>query len=246
MAAHLRKRGATFYLVDGEVRRSLKTDKKTLAEARLRQYLRQEFRFGPKVTVKGYYEKWIETKKPPITRPNCRSAYVSHFQAHVLGHFRSMPLRNLGTEQLSGFRNSMVQSGLSLKSARNVIDGSLRAMWRQAMIEGIVEHDPFKLVQWPRLPRLRPDPFTAGERDGILAWWESNDFYFYPYVYFQFHTGCRPSETHGLMWSDVDLERGLISISRSLVMGEQDATKTEHADRIITVDNRVQIGRAHV
>jgi len=226
--------------VDGEVRRSLKTDKKMLAEARLRQYIRGEFRFGKKVTVGEYYEKWIETKKPPVVRESAVANYKMHFGKYVLPEFGRALMSTLTVQAVSSFRSSLLAKGLSLKTCRNIIDAFFRALWRDAMIEGIVEHNPFALLQWPRLPRLRPDPFTSDERDRILAWWEKNDFFFFPYVAFQFATGARPSETHGLKWQDVDLDRGLISINKGLVMGEEDATKTAHSDRIIPVDGDVR------
>ena len=80
-------------------------------------------------------------------------------------------------------------------------------------------------------PRLRPDPFSVEDRDKILAVGK-NDLFFYPYVFFRFHTGCRPSETAALRWPDVDLERDMVNIRASLVMGEEGATKTEGADEL--------------
>jgi integrase len=98
-------------------------------------------------------------------------------------------------------------------------------MWRDAMIEEHVETNPFALLQWPRQPRKRPDPYTVEERDRILKWWEENDFFFFPYVYFQFHTGCRPSETAALEQDDLRLDDAMISINGSLVMGIEGATQ---------------------
>jgi len=110
-------------------------------------------------------------------------------------------------------------------------------MWRDAMIENLVEHNPFALLQWPRQPKHRPDPFTIEERDKILNWWAEHDFFFYPYVFFQFHTGCRPSETAALTWANI--EAGRVAIRGSLVMGEQGATKTEGADRTIRIGEAI-------
>jgi integrase len=46
-----------------------------------------------------------------------------------------------------------------------------------------------------------------------IKWWTENDFFFFPYVYFQFHTGCRPSETAGLTWKDIDLDAGTLRLT---------------------------------
>src|SRR5689334_9404449 len=116
MAAHLRKRGSQWYLVDGEVRRSLKTDKKVLAEARLRQYVRQEFRFGARITVKGYYEKWIKTKEPPVVRKSTLADYKQQFSGYLLSEFGSTSLATIDVGRLCAFRSKLLERGLSVKT----------------------------------------------------------------------------------------------------------------------------------
>jgi integrase len=111
-------------------------------------------------------------------------------------------------------------------------------MYRDARveIEVLQGKDPFIDIQWPRLSRKKPAPFTAEERDRILAWWLDNDCFCYPWVAWQFYTGMRPSETAALTWADVNLEAGTVSISKSRNMGTTAATKTANSERIIPVD----------
>jgi integrase len=239
MAAHLRLRGSTYYLIDGEIRKSLKTNKKGLAEARLKQYIRDEFKVGPRITIKKYYEQWIKRKESESLRPSRIKSYKQHFNCYVLSGLGQQSLTGLDVARLSAFLSALYARGISQKTARNILDGSLRALWRDAMIEELVQHNPFAILKWPRLPRLRPDPFSVEERDKILEYWETKDFFFFPYVYFQFHTGARPSETAALTWPDVDLDRGAVGIRKSLVEGALGATKTQGADRLIPVSQGV-------
>jgi len=199
--------------------------------------LRNEYRFGPKITVKGYYERWIKSKKNLLIRPSALADYKQHFSGYLLSEFGSSSMAQISVSRLSTFRSKLLDRGLSVKTCRNLLDGSFRAMWRDAMIEGIVETNPFALLQWPRQPKHRPDPFTIDERDKIVQWWAEHDFFFYPYVFFQFHTGCRPSETAALTWANI--ETGRVAIRGSLVMGEQGATKTEGADRTIRIGEAI-------
>jgi integrase len=122
---------------------------------------------------------------------------------------------------------------------RNIIDGSFRALFRDARleIEELQGKNPFIDVQWPRLPKKRPDPFTAEERDRIITWYIKNDFFYYPLVAWQFQTGMRPSETFGLTWQDIDLEAKILSINKSRVMGITAATKTANSERVIPLDD---------
>jgi hypothetical protein len=63
MPAHLIKRadcGGTYYLVDGDEIKSLKTKTKRYAEALLKQHLDGKYGLKPVETVGKYYERWIE------------------------------------------------------------------------------------------------------------------------------------------------------------------------------------------
>jgi integrase len=191
MAAHIK------HLVDGATRMSLKTSKKGLAEHRLEQYIRGKYGLEPTPTVEDFFERWIQGKVEPLYRRSTIQDYRVHFKTYVLPAFKHVRLAAINTKGLNEFRMALLKRGLAVKTARNVIDGSFRAMYRDARIEIEVLQgkDPFIDIQWPRLLRKRPDPFTANERDRIIAWYIKNDFFFYPLVAWQFHTGMRPSET---------------------------------------------------
>jgi integrase len=56
---------------------------------------------------------------------------------------------------------------------------------------------------------------------------------YYAYVHTLFWTGMRPSEAAGLHWDDVDLMHGTLRIVRSRHLGQECATKTRAAVRIV-------------
>jgi len=81
-------------------------------------------------------------------------------------------------------RVELLRRGLSVKTARNIIDSSFRALYRDARaeIEELKGRDPFIDIQWPKAQRAKPDPFTAQERDKIVAHWARADFFYFPWV----------------------------------------------------------------
>ena len=241
MAAHLVKRDSTYYLVDANLRKSLKTTKKGLAQHLLEQYIKGKYGLQPTPTVEDFFERWIETKVEPLVRRTTIRDYRMHFKAYILPALKHVPLAALATRDLNDFRVSLLKSGLAVKTARNIVDGSFRAMYRDARIEieALQGKDPFIDIQWPRLPGKKPDPFTAEERDRIIEWYTRNDFFYFPLIAWQFHTGMRPSETFALTWPDIDLEGKTVSIHKSRVMGVTAATKTAHSDRIIPLDEKL-------
>jgi integrase len=238
MPPHLKQnKYGVWYLIDGFHNKSLKTKTKREAEARLRQYRDGKFGLEPIPTVKKYYEGWIQTKIEPLFRKALEMGYRQHFKKHITDRFGHMRLDQLNTGDLVEFRVALLRKKLSVKTVRNVIDGSFRAMYRDARAEykDLQGYDPFAHVQWPRVQRDKPDPFTANERDRIIKHWIDNDFFYYPWVFVLFHTGMRPSEASALTWNDVDLVGGTVSITKSRYMGDDSPPKTSASNRKIRI-----------
>lgn len=240
MAAHIKQNNGYWYLFDGFLKRSLKTKSKREAEVRLKQYQEGKFSLERTPTLQKFYDEWIAAKIPPLVRESQAADYRQHFRAHILPRFKDTNLADIKTRDLRQFQAELIGKGLALKTVRNIIDASFRAMYRDARIElgGPLEgKDPFIDLQWTRLPRERPDPFTAEERDRIIEWYIENDPFYYALVAWQFYTGMRPSETFGLTWRDIDLEAGAVSINKSRNRNAIGATKTANAERIIRIDD---------
>jgi len=162
-----------------------------------------------------------------------------HFEKHILPALGHVPLAALGSKELSALQLELIGQGLSVKYARNILNGSLRAMFRDARteIEELQGKDPWTALTWPDVILDLPDPFTAEERDAILDWWFKNDLFYYPYVYWQFHTGMRPSETHALTWRDIDFAAETVNVVKSRDMGATAPTKKPKHRRRIKIDS---------
>ena len=88
------------------------------------------------------------------------------------------------------------------------------------------------------------------QRDAILAWFKTKRFGlsadrpgatdrkrvhppYHAFVHLLFWTGARPSEAAGLHWDDLDLGAGTARILRSRHLGQERATKTRAAGRVV-------------
>jgi len=141
---------------------------------------------------------------------------------------------------LEEFRSRLLAKKLALKTVRNVIDGTFRALVREARtVDGLVAGDPFAALIWPRRPRQTPDPFDEEERDQIIEYFARKKPHFHPFVLLLFWTGLRTSEAVGLRWGDVDLRRRKLMVRRSRVRHEENAPKTAHSERTIELAPRV-------
>ena len=207
---------------------------------------------GP--TVRQYYDRWISDKVPPMVRRTQSRQYRLHIEKHILPAIGSLAIAFLTPRHVLRLRAALLNpdregGALSMKYAKNIINGSLRAMCREAReIDCLIEKDPFLGVRWPRIEVPGPDPFTSIERDAILdgfarrrsrfsdnAGVAHRRFHpaFHVFVFLLFWSGLRPSEATGLQWGDVDLARHLLIIRRSRSAGEDNATKTANAARTV-------------
>lgn len=94
--------------------------------------------------------------------------------------------------------------------------------------------NPVLAVKNKERAKSLPDPFSAEERDKILAYMLGHyDIRVYAYFLWQFTTGMRPEETIALRWSDVDLGAKTVRVQRVRTFGEDaDRTKTRF-DRLV-------------
>jgi len=240
MPPHVERRGRYYYLIDSRYRKSLKTSVKRYAEQQLDKYIKGKLRLTDGMTVGEFYETWIQQKWNDHTlRQSLKTSYKQHWNCYLLSEFRHSMLTAIGLESLSRFRTKLLEKNVSLKTVRNILDGSFRTLWRDARRAGLVESNPFELLDWPAYHRDRPDPFTVEERDAILAWTHEHERFYYPWVYFQFATGCRPSESCALRWGDLDAKNLSISITKSRNLGQESAPKTRMSHRRIKVSEEL-------
>jgi integrase len=192
----------------------------------------------PMPTLRNYAEEtWLPRKVPPVVRAWCRRDYVKHLKCHITPALGELPLDMLTPAALERFRADLLKKGLALKTTRNVIDATLRALLRDARtVDKLIPHDIFADLPpkwWPRFPKSKPDPFDATERDNVLAYFREKRAVYYPFVLTAFATGARPGELIGLQWEDVDIQAGKLMVRRSRTLHEDNAPKTEGSERTI-------------
>src|SRR6266478_3255681 len=145
-------------------------------------------------------------------------------------------LNDVTADTLENFRIHLTEvHQISINTAKNVIGGSLRALFRDAGKQ--VKENPFNDLPkkwWPRVQQDEPDPFTEAERDSILSYYRtSRPYKAYAFVHFRFYTGTRPSEAVALKWGNIDLISAKATVTSSRTLGEENAPKTTASARTV-------------
>jgi integrase len=201
----------------------------------------------PVMTIRAYAEQmWLPRKVPPLVRASLADTYRSALRRHILPALGDTLLTDVTPARLEDLRALMTRpareggKGLKMKTARDVIDGSFRALYRDARtIDRLVTDDPFKALRWPRKVDPEPDPFTAEERDRLCAYFAAKDRHYYPLVLTVFWTGLRTGEVVGLRRGDLDLRCDQLHVRRSRTLREDNPPKTRRSHRTVTLVPKV-------
>jgi len=192
-----------------------------------------------RTTIKSYYETWVQRQVTPAVRKSAAIRYRLAFERIILPRLGEVTLVDLTPAVLLDFRAELFRRQfqgrtISVKTVRNILNGHLRAFWRDVRdVDGLIEGNPFAALKWPRTVNPDPDPFTADERDTIVNFFHRKRRHWSWWVLTQFWTGMRPSESAALRLRDVDLRRGEISITKSRDRGMEAAPKTARSVRTI-------------
>lgn len=147
-----------------------------------------------------------------------------------------LPLRLLVPSQI----NIAIASkpDLSGKTINNYVS-VLREALESAVADRVLATNPATVVKRAKYQKPVPDPFSAEEREKIIAKMaERHPGQAANLLEFWFWTGLRTSELFGLSWDNVDLASGTMLIAGAVVRGEEkDSTKTDVA-RTVRLNSR--------
>ncbi len=207
------------------------------------------------ITVRAFKELWIK-KQITRVRPHRIKDYESQFRKHILDtktgnvNFGNLPLQGLTIERLKDLQSALTAKGLKAASVNAVVHGSLRALLRDARGEGLLTADLYDRAFFKPLPATDTDssidPYTPEEREAILQGFKEKRRHYHAFVFHQFWSGSRPSETAALRWGQVDLLYSRFKVQRSRVQGHEAGTKTKRSNREVVIhENLLEVLKAH-
>jgi integrase len=161
--------------------------------------------FQTKLSLSDYLGTWLKTVAKPRVSEQTFNSYE-----WLLG--RITP--KLGKVRLSQLRAEDIQKAygsLPSSTARHV-HAPLRSALRQAVKWHLIYANPCDSVELPRHQASETEWLTKEEAGRFLA----VDGKYACLFAFLLDTGSRPSEALGLKWTDVDLEKGNVTIQRTL------------------------------
>lgn len=167
-------------------------------------------------TILELWNRWIEYKSP-----NWQVKTKAQYETFTR-HLEKLPLELRSLDQAISARSFLAKT-LSPDTLKRLLI-RLNASVEFGIRSGLISDNPFagmskEIKIQPKSEDEEVDPFTAEERDLIIAAYESHRLYkrYVPFLKFLFWTGCRPSEAVGLRWNSVSEDLSVITIREAIV-----------------------------
>jgi integrase len=166
------------------------------------------------LTFGEYLARWLKDSVKGTVRSSTFEVHRHMIEPHIVPAFGAIKLKDLNPAHVRVFYREKRDSGLSAVTVRK-LHSVLHKALKQAVLDGLIPRNVCEAVKPPKVERKEIKPL---DRDQARALLEAacSDRLEALYV-LAIHTGMREGEFLGLKWEDVDLERGLLRLRRSLV-----------------------------
>jgi integrase len=168
-------------------------------------------------TFAEYSLWWLHTVKSMNVRPSTISDYEDRLRRNVFPHFGQRRLHEITSRDVQNWLHILQKKGAStttINGARQVFG----AVFKYAVRVGLVPKNPVELTerakrQWGEKTSVK-DPWSLEEAQQVLAVTQGTKFDLFARI--GILLGARRGEILALRWSDIDFEKGFISIAGSL------------------------------
>lgn len=191
---------------------------------------------GERLTVGQHLDTWLESSVKPSVRPRTYAGYEAHVRLHLKPALGKVSLSKLTPQQVQSFLNQTIEGGLTPATALR-IRATLRKSLNQAMRWGLVSRNVATLIDAPKARRPKIEPMPPEQARQFLAAIQGDQHEaLYNLV---LATGLRQGEALGLRWEDIDIDRGSVTVRRSLQrlkgVSTLSQTKTEGSWRTLPI-----------
>jgi integrase len=181
---------------------------------------------------------WLPAIEGRNLSPTTLDTYQRLTRKHLVKHLGAIPLVKFRTAHVEKMIGAL--EGLSPKSRRNV-HGVLSAALEDAKRWELVKTNVARGAKLPQLDEAPPKAWALSDlalfSDAVIGERLA------PVWQFLAMTGCRRGEAAGVRWSDVDLERGLVTfVNERVIAGGtviEKTPKTRSGARTITIDDEL-------
>ncbi len=199
-----------------------------------------------RITVGEYCVNWLDTVAKSSVRVTTLSTYRSILRNHIVPHIGGNRLSQLAPLHLQAWHTALQGAEVSAHQ-RRAAHVLLKTILRHALRLNLIPRNPLDVIDKPRVPRKEQQILSLHEIHQLLKAVDGHRLE--SLFVLAIASGARQGELFGLQWRDIDLERGVLSIQRTLIEArghlEFGEPKTSHGRRRMDLpDSAVRTLRA--
>jgi integrase len=140
--------------------------------------------------------------------------YISKFKRHIVPHFGDYSIDEIKAIHVDAWQTKMLKkySTTTVKRCKSI----LSLILDRAVAYEIIRHNPAKHATKFHVTYTKQEPYNSKEMQVIL---ENSTGWFKVFMHLAFTTGMRPGELLGLKWEDINFDKGVIHLQRSISKG---------------------------
>jgi len=163
---------------------------------------------GSKQSIVAVLISHLEAVRVQI-KPSSHGMYQGYIDNHISRYFGTMRCDRLSQAETQGFINQMTENGLSATTVQSVFSFARKGL------EGAVSADVLA-VKLPKRVENQIEILSMAEQKRLESAAKTSDDINRIGIIICLYSGIRVGELCGLMWKDLDFERGLLHIRRTM------------------------------
>jgi len=216
-----------------------KSEKEALAARRKLLHEKEQgtLATGSRQLLGVYLTNWLEQVYKPTVRPNTYKQYRSIVNYHLIPALGNIAVQKLTAEKVQSFYARKLDEGLAPKSIA-LIHAVLRKALNNAVKWGLVSRNVTKLVTLPRVERYEAQTLTVEQALKLIE--VAGGSRIEALLLVALATGMRRGELLALRWNDIDFEKGVVHVQRTMsyIYGygyKESEPKTRSSRRVIVL-----------
>lgn len=201
-----------------------------------------KLKYGSDMLISQYFTKWLEKIKADI-EPNTYRGYCANMKNHIIPYFdeKKIVLRDLKPKHLEEYYRAKLESGLSAQTIKHHHQNISNAL-KCAMRDELINHNPAQLAKTPKVEKYKANFLNPKQLEQLIDLLNNSTIRVPALL--GIYLGLRRSEIIGLTWECVDFEKGLITISKTVLQHtggnyERNSTKTESSYRTLPMSGYI-------
>jgi len=187
----------------------------------------KEINIRENIKLDDWYEKWMNVYKYDSIRDNTKRHYNQVYRKHISPYLGKLNMRDITQLQIRELIKKLDKQGYKFET-RNKVKVILIDMFNKAMIDEFVKKNPAKGISVKRKEKKDVQVLSL---DDQIAFFECCKGTFYDNLFnVALLTGMRVGELAALRLEDIDFNKNVINVNRTLVYQryDNDNCKTFH------------------